>query len=324
MPRTVAKILKEDENKADPQITREELEQLNADDEDLGFVQEPAQDTGEKVPTAEETVAKLQKDLADEKAARIREATGRREAEERAANANAATNNAAQAQIGAHEAAIGSKITAAKTNLESIKTQLKTAKATGDGDAEVELQDALTNARYELNTAEWEQKNFNTWKTNQENVSRQQAAAPKSPYTAKEQAWIDAHPEFQTNKKFARLAKMVAQEALDEGHKQDSVGYFNYIENAMKEGGFSLDGDEPMSGAGTNTNSSTSIAAAPDRSGNNSAAVVVNKNSKYPYLTQGFRIPPDWVQAAKDQDFDDVREYANMRLEEEAKQKGNT
>lgn len=324
MPRTVAKILKDDENKVDPQVTKEELEQLNADDEDLGFVQEPAKDTGEKVPTAEETVAKLQKDLADEKAARIREATGRREAEERAANANAATNTAAQAQIATHENAIKSKITAAKTNLDSVKAQLKTAKATGDGDAEVELQDALTNARYELNTAEWEEKNFNTWKANQENVARQQAATPKSPYTIKEQAWIDAHPQFQTDKRFSRLAQQAARDALDENIKQDSIQYFNYIETAMKEGGFSLDSDEPMSGAGTNTNSSTSVAAAPDRSGNSPTAVVVNKNSKYPYLTQGFRIPPDWVQAAKDQDFDDVREYANMRLEEEAKQKGNT
>lgn len=322
MPRTVSKILKDDEAKADPQVTREELEQLNADEEDdLGIVDntKKAADTN---PTPEETVARLTKDLADEKAARIREATGRREAEERAASANAATNNAAQAQIATHESAITSKITAAKTNLESIKTQLKTAKATGDGDAEVELQDALTNARYELNTAEWEQKNFNTWKANQENAARQVAAAPKSPYTSKEQAWIDAHPEFHTNKKFARLAKMVAQEALDEGHKQDSAGYFNYIENGMKEGGFSIDGEDPLSDAGRNTNTATtSIAATPDRTGNG-RSTPVRKNEKYPHIPDGFRIPSDWVQAARDQDFDDPREYANMRLEEENKQKG--
>lgn len=322
MPRTVAKILKDDEGKADPQVTREELEALSSEDEEFPVVDNTKKQVDD-TPTAEETVAKLQKDLAEEKAARLRETANRREAEERVASANAATNNAAQAQIITHEAAIDSKINAAKTNLDSIKTQLKTAKATGDGDAEVELQDALTNARYELNTAEWDKKNFNAWKANQENVSRQAAAAPKSPYTIKEQAWIDAHPEFQTNKKFARLAKMVAQEALDEGHKQDSVGYFNYIENGMKEGGFSPDGEDPLSEAGRNTNTNTtSLAAAPSRDGNGRSAPV-RKNKDYPHIPDGFRIPPDWVQASKDQDFDDPREYANMRLEEENKQKGN-
>lgn len=320
MPRTVEKILKDDEDKAEIGITKEELEQLNVEDDDLVVEGEVAKSVS-KGPTAEETIAKLQKQVADSDARAEREAAARKEAEDRALSANAGAATAAQAQVATHEQAIKSKIAAATTNLESIKSQLKQAKATGDSDAEVELQDALTNARYELNTAVWDEKNFANWKANQDKIVKQQNSVSKSPYTAKEQAWIDSHPEFATDKKFARTAKMAAQEALDEGHSQDSKAYFTYIENTMREHGFLTDDEGPLSGAGKNTNAA-SVAAAPDRTGNRPDQIVINKNSKYPYVQKGFRIPSDWVQAAKDQEFDDVLEYANMRLEDEAKQKG--
>ena len=201
--------------------------------------------------------------------------------------------------------------------MDSVKQQLKQARAAGDTDAEVELQDAMTNARYEYNTAEWEKNNFAKWKEQQAAKPATAAVENKSPYTAKEQAWINAHPEFESNKKFSRLAKVAAGEALEEGHKQDTPAYFEYIENALKESGFLSDGD-PTSGAGKNM--STSSAAAPNKSGNG-AAPPVNKNSKYPYVPNGFTIPKDWVEMATDLGFEDPREYANERLKIEAEDK---
>lgn len=305
MARTVETIIEDDKDKAS----------LGVDDDgmdDSGLVD----DGSDKGPTPEETAADLRKQLESANARADRETTARKEAETRALTASNTAGNAVQHQIVAQETAIEGKITTAKTNLDSIKAQLKQAKAAQDGDAEVELQDALTNARYELNTAEGEKKNFAAWKENQSKVPvRTENAAPSSPYTTKEQAWIDSHPAFTKNKKFSRTAKIAAQEALDEGHKQDSPAYFQYIEDTLKENGLLGTVEEPLSGAGTTTAS----AAAPNRSGTGSGSAPVNKNSKYPHLPKGFTIPAEWVQAATDQGFDDVREYANMRLEEESK-----
>ena len=311
MPRTVEKIMKDDEDKASLGVNEEEIV--------VGGEQE-TDETADKGPTPEEQVALMKKERDEAIARADQEAAGRREAEERAESAATSAGTAVQSQIATHEAAIESKISAAKTSLESIKQQLKQAKAAGDGDAEVDLQDALTNARYELNTAEWEKKNFNTWKEGQK--TRQPAAETekKSPYTAKEQAWIAAHPEFDKNPKFSRMAKGAASAAL-EFHKQDSPGYFKYIEDMLEEYGLLNAQEEPLSGAG-DTKTTASTAAAPNRDGSGAPAGP-NKNSKYPYVPKGFTIPADWVQAAQDQGFDDPREYANMRLEDEAKSKGN-
>lgn len=308
MARTVEKILEEDENKAS----------LDTDSEELVDDTLVVEDDANKGPTPEETAADLKKQLADANARADREAAGRKEAEAAASKASNAAGNAVQSQIVAQETAIEGKITTAKTNLDSIKSQLKQAKAAGDGDAEVELQDALTNARYELNTAEWEKKNFTTWKETQAKTTPARTEPAASPYTVKEQAWIAGHPEFDKNKKFARTAKLAAQEAIDEGHKQDTPSYFQYIEDTLKENGLLGTAEEPLSGAGANT-ASASLAAAPNRSGTSNGSAVVNKNSKYPYIPKNFTIPADWVEAAQNQGFDDPREYANIRLEEESK-----
>lgn len=315
MARTVEKILKDDANKTDL---------------DDPILDEQTQANGVVVnegPTPEEVAADLRKQLEEANADAAAERQKREAAEMKAQKATFAGATAMQSQIATHEVAITQKIAAAKTNLEAVKQQLKQAKSTGDTDAEVELSDVFTNARYELNAAEWEQRNFVKWKADQENARRVQPVIngeDASPYTAAEQAWIAAHPEFNTSKKFARLAKIAAQEAKEEGHSQDSRAYFNYIETALKEEGLIADGArDPLSGAADST-ISASTATPPNRSGGSSASVV-NKNSRYPYIPKGFNIPKEWVEAARDQGFegqDGVLEYANLRLEEETVSKG--
>lgn len=302
MKRTPESIEKEDEKKA-------------ALGEDETLVDEQQDKEAPTAPTPDETVAALTKKLSEANARADRESAARVDAEAAAATASANAGSAVQSKIAIQKTAMEGKIGAAKTNLDAIKQQLKQAKLAQDGDAEVELQDALTNARYELNVAEWEQKQFTVW---EETQAKRPAATAESklPYTAKEQAWIDAHPDFVKSKKFSRIAKVAAQEALDEGHKQDSDGYFKYIEDTLQESGLMSAAEEPLSGAGTNN--STSMAAAPNRTGTGDAPPV-GKNAKYPFIPSGYRIPADWVQAAQDQGFDDPREYANMRLEEESK-----
>lgn len=310
--RTVEKLIEDDEDKLT--VGADDAGDSSVDSGDKTDLQT---DTG---PTPEEVAADLKKQLEDERAKSAREAKRAEEAEARAATASTTAGTAVQSQIVAQEQAIDGKITTAKTNLDSIKQQLKQARAAGDSDAEIDLQDAMTNARYELNSAEWEKKNFATWKEQQVKRPVDTAAAPASPYTTKERAWIASHPEFDSNKKFSRIAKVAAQEALDEGCKQDSSAYFEFIENALKESGLLSEEGDPISEAGKQT--STSTAAAPNRSGNGSAPIV-NKNSKYPYVPNGFRIPADWVEAAQNQGFDDPREYANDRLKLEAEEKAN-
>jgi len=313
MPRTVQAIEEADKAKANLGVD-DELESIDVDD--LAAEKPPV----DKGPTPEEVAADLKKQLEDKDRELAQERVRANEADARANAAGAATNTARQNQIATQEQAVLSRAAAAKTTLESVKQQLKQAKAAGDGDAEVDLQDAMAEARYELNAAEWEKNQFAKWKEQQEKAPPQTAETP-SRYTAAEQKWLDAHPEFHTDKKFARMTKILAAEALDEGHKQDSKAFFTYVENGLRENGF-LNESDPTSGAGDDvkTKTSTSTGAPPMRSGN-VTPTVAKPNPKYPFLTKGFVIPKEWVEAAKDQGFDDVLEYANSRLEIEEQDK---
>lgn len=315
MPRTAEQIEKEDEDKVDikDQTTEQQIDKPAAEEA--------------KGPTPEEVAADLRKQLEASNARADREKAAREEAEANAAGAVNRQRASVQSEIATREAAIVSRIAAGTTKLDSIKQQLKQAKAAGDGDAEVELQDALTNARYQLNAAEWEQNQFNNWKTTeaQRQQTAQQGQQNASPYTKAEQAWIERHPEFASSKKFARLAKLAAQEAREDGIAQDSKAYFDYIEGALKEEGLIRGESDPTSGA-DETAGAASTAAAPNRNGMPGGVLVPSKNSKYPYLPKGFTIPKDWVEAAESQGYEGKEgalEYANDRLEIEQKEKGS-
>lgn len=322
MPRTVKTILDEDENKKPVPGSDEALdEMLDEGAVGGGDVDEGKVEDEKKADPAEEAAA-LRDQLKKEQAARRLAEERAVESDKRASTASTKANDAFEQQIVTRESEIGTKITNAKTNLDAIKQQLKTARAAGDTDAEVDLQDAMTNARYELNAAEWDQKNFAAWKENRKKETVKPAnTEAQSPYTVKERAWIREHDEFNNNKKFARLTKLAAQEARDEKIPQDSPEYFEYIESTLKENGFLKENDDPMSGAGGNTRTSTSTAAAPQKTGGTAPASPAN--AKFPFIPRGFLIPPDWVEASKDQGFEDPREYANTRLEIEANEKAN-
>ena len=315
MARTVKTIIEDDKKKLDAP----EAETVSGEGDDAPEIENS--DTPEKEPPAKSTedeAAELRKQLAAEREATRAERARADEAEARAGTAKAQARTAFEQQIQGKESELDTKIANAKTTLESIKQQLKTARVAGDSDAEIELQDAMTDARYGLNAVVWEKKNFETWKAAQLKEAEKKAdPETSSPYTTKERAWIRNHPEFNTNKKFARLAKIAAQEARDEGHEQDTPGYFSFIEDALAEANLLTKGEDPLSGAGTNTRSSVSVALPPQN--DVSSKTVTGANPKYPFIPRNFRIPADWVEAAENQGFDDVREYANMRLEEESK-----
>lgn len=279
-------------------------------------------------PSAEDAAADLKKQLKEKDLEIARERGARQEAE-RIANENAGrANDSVTQQIATQKQAIASKVTAATDKLAAAKQQLKQAKLAGDSEAEVELQDAMAEARYELNAANWEQNNFARWE--EANKVKKPATAgggnatTDHQFTAAEQVWIDAHPEYKANKTFARIANSAASEALHTMKlKQDSTEFFAYIEDALKESGHISEEGDPLSEAGkTNKSTSTSTATPPNRTGNG-AAPPVRPNAKYPYLTPGFKIPAEWVEAAKDQGFDDPREYANDRLKIAAEEKSN-
>lgn len=318
MPRTVESIKKADEEKID-------LEDQN-DAGAEGAVDTKTANNDDKGPTPEEVAADLRKQLDEANAKLAREQKARQDAETSAAGAASKQRDAVTSEIATREAAIASKKSAAETKLASIKAQLKQAVASDDKEAIVDLQDEMTNARYEFNAASWEETNFKAWKEDQARLAERAKtqAASNSPYTPAEQDWIGKHPEFNTSKKFARVAKLAAQEAKDEGHTQDSRGYFDYIEGALKEEGFLGGTKDPTSGAADDANAA-STATPPNRNGQAGAVQVPSKNSKYPYIPKGFTIPKEWVIAAQEQGFegnDGALEYANERLKIEAEEKG--
>lgn len=309
MPRNVQKIIEDDANKAD----------LGVDETVDAGTPPPPEKTG---PTPEEVASDLRKQLEDATKTLSEERTLREQAEARVGKERNNAHSAQVAQIASVETAVANKISAAKTNLASIKQQMKLAKANGDSDAEVDLAEELANARFVLNNAEWEKNNFENWKIAREQQPKEAPVQEnKSPYTRAEQDWIARHPEFNKNKRFSTLSKTAAQEARDAGHAQDSKAYFNAIESTLKEFGFLGGETDPTSGA-DDPPPSTFTATPPNRSGNGATPPQRGPDPKYPFLPKNFTIPKEWVQAAADQEFDDPREYANLRLEQEANERG--
>lgn len=301
----------------------EELETIHVDK-----LAEARKDGGEVED--DDAVADLKRQLAEKDEQLTREREGRRVAE---ANRVKADNNAGAArtsQVQSQKQAILNRLDAAQTKLDSAKVQYKQALAAGDTDQAVELQDIMTSARYELNAADWEKKRFETWETSEAAKAEARIKNPEltegtQEYTRPEQEWIDAHPQFYTDTKFARFTKVLAAEALEKKIRQDSPAFFRFIEEGLTEEGFSLSSNaSKLNGARSNgKGNSTSTAAPVDRSGTTGGTPTIKPaDAKYPFIPKGFNIPKEWVQAATDQGFDDVREYVNMRLEDEATTRG--
>lgn len=186
-------------------------------------------------------IESIKKQLAE---AELREKTEREKritAENEVKEANTKVASSQNNEIKAHEIALGNAIEVATGNISHIKRELKEAMEGGDLEKQVDLQEKLSDARWKYNNAEQSKKQFDTWKEQQEATAKQPKQEQKPQYTASEQAWIDAHPLFETDDDYYGVVAGADASARRKGIKPDTKAYYEYVETALKRSGFEQD-----------------------------------------------------------------------------------
>lgn len=167
-------------------------------------------------------------------------------------------------KIATQESAITSRIETAKAEVENAERALEEAIDTGKPAKEqIRLQKNLAEAVYKQKGAEGAKVHFDNWKEREK--SKPAPKAVDAVMTPAAQAWVDAHPRFNTDKKYKRVAVAAHEDAEDDGIKLDSPEYFRRINTALAEAGMGEDGE---------TQSSQPIAVRKTTSGTSTAAPV--------------------------------------------------
>lgn len=194
-----------------------------------------------KVTDVENTeVIALKKQLSDAEDREKSERAKRIEAEKSREEANTKVASSQNDAVRAHEAAITNAIEVATGNLAQIKRDLREAMEGGDMDRQVDLQEKLADARWQYKGAEQNKKQFDDWKEKQKNAVVAQPSSPK--YTASEQAWIDAHPRFNTDDDYYEAVAGADSAARRRGIQPDTKAYYEYVEARLKKMGLEDDG----------------------------------------------------------------------------------
>lgn len=141
-----------------------------------------------------------------------------------------------------HETAIISRVETATAEVENAERALEEAIDTGKSAKEqIRLQKMLAESVYKLKGAEGAKIHFDNWKEREKNKPVVTETAKTSGYSDPAQRWIDARPQFKTDKNYKRLAEGAAVEVENSGVKPDTPAYFRAIEEALRDAGFNAD-----------------------------------------------------------------------------------
>lgn len=188
----------------------------------------------------DELVVTLKKQLSDAEAREKTERDKRIEAEKGREEANTKVASSQGEAIKAHETSIANAIQVATGNISAIKRELQDAIEGGDIAKQLDLQEKLSDARWDYREADKNKKNFETWKEQQKNAPAVQVQN-KPKYTASEQAWIDAHPRFETDDEYYEVVAGADAAARRRGIAPDTRAYYDYVEAALKRKGMDDD-----------------------------------------------------------------------------------
>lgn len=213
---------------------KERVKETSIDDEDEIVTKVADVEKADDQPTPEETVEQLKAQIAEKDSEVLRERARAEAAEKESKEAYSKTKTAETDAVTTRESAYKLAIEKTQGDLDSAKRELKEALAGGDTDAVVMAQESLADAKYNLNRINDEKKSFEKWKENQSKIVQKEESA----YSPKAQEWIDAHPQFNTNKRYQAIALAAHEETKDLGYRMDSKAYFDHIEKALEEMGF--------------------------------------------------------------------------------------
>jgi hypothetical protein len=213
----------------------------------------------------EDGLAKLQKQLDDERNAR--EATERENAQLRDAEVKARTESQDNRLH-----LVTTAIDSIKTSNKGLRTDYAAALAAQDYDKVAEIQEAMSDNSAKLIQLESGKKAL-------ENAPKPTAKPPSDPVeqfvstmTPQSASWVRSHPEYVRDAKLNRRMIRAHEDAMDEGIKADTPEYFASIEKTLGLTQVKVDdmpaGDDALSGASAAVSRRSPPAAPVSRGGN--------------------------------------------------------
>lgn len=211
-------------------------------DKALPVVEIETEEEGAK-PSAEDELAPLRAEIArkdaevaerDRRIAALAEQNQRSEQER---------NTAIQQRFGAQDAAVANALVSATNEAKQYKAEYQRALEEGKFDVASDINDRLLDARLRIKTAESQKQWLDGQKhqfaqqieadaQTRERMEQQAQQQPAGP-SAKAKAWIDAHPQFNTDDAYRYRALAAHAEAVKQGLEIDSNDYFDHINAAV-------------------------------------------------------------------------------------------
>lgn len=209
----------------DPQATDEQLDLLPEDDQQTLT---PEQQADEHRRQVEE----LKRQQESERIARLE---AERRAQSMQTQIEAVQKNAETAQ----QQALDSQIDSQNRLVEQAKMALRSARESGDFDAEERALDSLTDAKAQLTILKQQKATPAPQPVQQPQYqqSSQQMDAYRGPhgYSKASEDWLTNHPRFDTEPYYKTMVLQAAQAAIQSGHTADSPQFFKFMDDVMEK-----------------------------------------------------------------------------------------
>ena len=162
-------------------------------------------------------------------------ASARRAAREADLRREAAERQAAQAiagQVNSQHATVNARLEAAKNAQKTAATAIRTARESGDVEAEISAQEQLADATWKLNSATAEADYLRRVEAQRPQQRTQQPAYAPSDAARR---WLEDHPAFETDEDSRAVAEGAHNAALRAGHAEGSEAYVNFIDQKCEK-----------------------------------------------------------------------------------------
>lgn len=208
------------------QIDKERAGESIEEPEIAAIAPEPAPEPKAE-PEVPPEIAELKAQLEAERAARKREEAARAAAEADAGRYRDSAASQQQTLHDAHLTAVSRAIEATESKLGSLKQSYAVAMQNGDYAALADIQvqmasEAARKFQLESGKAQLEQQR-----------SAPQPQMQNDQFTPRTRAWLDKHPDVLSDRRSQLRAAAAHNEALADGHIQDSDAYFDFIEQKL-------------------------------------------------------------------------------------------
>lgn len=184
----------------------------------------------EQPSTSLDEIESIKKQLANERQARQSAERERDEYRRTTTETTQRLQVETDTRFKAQEEQVETALAAYEGQVKTLREQYQAALDAGQTARAAEINDAMIDARLKIQEA----RNYKAWVENQKAQVKAQPVQQQQPvYTARTQAWIDAHPEYNTDQRFRLKCQAADADALAEGIQRDTPEYFEHVEKFL-------------------------------------------------------------------------------------------